>query len=193
MRGWDYPHIDDERLPVVELNCIAQEFEWREYLEIWRFYQTGQFAHIFALREDWAPLHSQVQVYASEPNQPPPAALAPGPKLSVIGTIYEYTEIFEFAARLAQSLPGDDPFGVRIRLVGLNERVLFLDDPMNLLFHREYKTGMNEFPYEITLDRTDLIATSRERAVTAVKELFHRFKWNVTLDMIRGIQSKSLR
>ena len=192
MRGWDYPHIDDEYPPVLGLDHIAQEFEWEQFLEIWKLHQSGQFVHLFALREDWAPPRSGVSVVSSG-NATVPAALAPGPKLSVVGTVYELTEIFEFAARLAQSVPGDDPFFVRVRLVGLAEHVLFLDDPMNLLFHREYKTAMNEFPYEVTLGRADLMATAKEQAATAAVELFHRFRWNVSLEMIRGIQEKGVR
>src|SRR5581483_8451600 len=53
LRGWDYPHVDD-RTPVhIDLDWIGQEFSWQDYLEIWRFYQSGQLIHIAGMMEDW--------------------------------------------------------------------------------------------------------------------------------------------
>src|SRR5438093_8765937 len=56
LRGWDFPHIDRNDPPTIGLDYIGQECDWEDILEIWRFYQSGQFVHISGMRYDWLDL-----------------------------------------------------------------------------------------------------------------------------------------
>src|SRR6266571_644849 len=54
LRGWDYPHFPREG--VTRGNDFiegATEAAFISHLEVWRLYQSGQFIHLFSMREDW--------------------------------------------------------------------------------------------------------------------------------------------
>ena len=53
LRGWDFPHLDRHNDLDEDLDWIGQEINWSYYIELWRFYQSGQFVHMSALAEDW--------------------------------------------------------------------------------------------------------------------------------------------
>src|SRR5829696_6596341 len=47
LRGWDYPHVD----PAQQLrgdDWVQSGAAWANHVELWRFYQSGQFVHHFA-------------------------------------------------------------------------------------------------------------------------------------------------
>ena len=52
LRGWDYPHLsrrDTEREQ--GNNWVASWSAFMGHYEYWRFYQSGQFIHLFSVRE----------------------------------------------------------------------------------------------------------------------------------------------
>src|SRR3989442_1688113 len=54
LRGWDYPHFPREGVTRGDDFILAlTEAGWLAHLEVWRLYQSGQFIHLFAMREDW--------------------------------------------------------------------------------------------------------------------------------------------
>src|SRR6516165_3715752 len=71
-RGWDYPHLPRYG------NGLINGVDWLEAstestvmiptFEYWRFYQSGQFAHLFNCGEDWVGLdYLQIQKCGREP------------------------------------------------------------------------------------------------------------------------------
>jgi uncharacterized membrane protein len=42
----------------------------------------------------------------------------------------------------------------------------------------------------LVFSATDVVTTSQERAAVAPSELFRRFSWNPTLDIVHGIQGQ---
>ncbi|GAI24918.1 unnamed protein product, partial [marine sediment metagenome] len=52
--------------------------------------------------------------------------------------------------------------------------------------------SIREFPYQIELSRTELIAAPRELALKPTTELFRRFSWDPSQDVLRE-QQKELR
>ena len=53
LRGWNYPHID--RRPELRANgsdWIASGADFMGSIEYWQLFQSGQFVHHFAFRED---------------------------------------------------------------------------------------------------------------------------------------------
>src|SRR3989337_3033873 len=53
LRGWDFPHVDPHINPHIDVDWVGQESEWEEFLEIWRFYRSGQFVDLAGIPEDW--------------------------------------------------------------------------------------------------------------------------------------------
>ena len=53
-RWFGFPHIQWESETGRGKDWIGQEFQWGRYLELWRFYQSGQFVAYRGLYGDWA-------------------------------------------------------------------------------------------------------------------------------------------
>jgi len=179
-RGWDFPHIDRDA-PERGLDWIGQECDWDDILEMWRFYQSGQFVHISGVRYDWRDLSKWFR------------GKNPGPVLGIGDTVFRFTEIFEFAARLAFTEAGDDQMHIDISLKGLRGRALWVDSPNRMPVRQTYTASIDEFPYSIDLSRTRLIAEARELALQPANELFQRFGWEPSLESLRSQQSELRR
>jgi len=87
------------------MDWIGQEPEWEQYLELWRFYQSGQFVDFMGLDEDW---RDQSKLW------PPPGDWKPCLFLDVEETVFQLTEIFEFAARLSLTEAGDEITNLKV-------------------------------------------------------------------------------
>lgn len=51
LRGWNYPHVSD-RDRVWGQDWIGSGADFRGNIEYWQFFQSGQFVHHLAIRED---------------------------------------------------------------------------------------------------------------------------------------------
>ena len=52
LRGWDYPHLSSRAAErATGLNWIASWALFMGHNEYWRFYQSGQFLHLFSVTE----------------------------------------------------------------------------------------------------------------------------------------------
>jgi len=185
LRGWDFPHLDPHIQTHVDIDWVGQESDWENFLEMWRFYQSGQFIDITGMAEDWYDQCHSI-----------PAGLGdwrPGLILGIGNTLFRYTEIFEFAARLAMTQAGDDNIRVDITVRDLKGRKLRGDSHhIRMPRHHNYIASIGEFPYQIELSRTELIAAPRELALKPTTELFRRFNWDPSQDILRD-QQKRLR
>ena len=113
LRGWDYPHYDTV---ISGRDYIWSDTNWGSKKEVWRFYQSGQFANYFACPEDWwkeDPITSwEAKQYVS------------GYGLEVLMALFRLTEIYEFAARLTQKGAFGDELTLSVRLQGMLGRRL---------------------------------------------------------------------
>lgn len=182
LRGWDFPHLDPHTQTRIDIDWIGQESEWENYLEIWRFYQSGQFIDITGMHEDWYDQRRSI-----------PAAFGdckPGLLLGVGNALFRFTEIFEFAARLAMTQAGDDIMHLEIVVSNLEGRKLLVDSSNRVPMFHDYIASIRELPYQIELSCTELIAAPRELALKPAIELFTRFGWNPSQDELRDYQKK---
>lgn len=180
-RGWDYPHFDVNSPPTNGIDYVEQSIDWQDKLEFWRYYQSGQFVHYFAMWEDW---QDQRTLWGAS------IASKPGELLSIIGAVYLFTEIYEFASRLA--LKGCLGKNCRISVTahGTKERVLTMLDPGRLLFE-SYRSALDSIPRDITVPSDKLIANSAELALDHAVWLFQRFNWdNVPRAVLQQDQRK---
>ena len=183
LRGWNFPHLDYRTPPHRDIDWIGQEFRGEEhhYLELWRFYQSGQFIHIAGIRSDW---------YDQSHLRPPANGRIPGAILDIGDTVYRFTEIFEFAARLAFTEASDDFMHVGITISGLKGRVLKGEGPDGGWNATSCRAEITEYPYSVNVPRTELIARPNELALEAAGELFKRFNWDPAPGILRGWQEQ---
>lgn len=183
LRGWDFPHIDRKTQLVRDLDSIGQETDWDYFKEAWRFFQSGQLTYLVAIHEDWATHGPGVWG--------PPTHLAnQGPLLGVGDTLFRFTEVFEFAARLSMSEAGAERMHIEVALHGLRDRSLWVDDSRRVSMDHRYVSGMESFPFKADVDTQTLIANAREMAIEPTVELFKRFGWSPSVSLLKDQQQQ---
>ena len=167
LRGWDYPHIAREG-PVSGLDWVESSTDWECYKEFWRMYQSGQFVHFFGCREDWWS--------ESSLSGPRTRDIEPGSVLSVLSTLFSITEIYEFAARLAEKNLFDDNLRLSVELHGMRNRKLTILDPSRFLFE-DYICAINDLPYSKIISVEDILGRGRDLALDHTLWILERFNW----------------
>ena len=121
-RGWYYPHFAKG----INEYYNAQESYMESYvhhecfLEVFRFYQSGQFIQYMGIKEDRLDPES-LRFTQWTPTQRPPSEQH---YLDLTMTLYQLTEIFLFAAKLAADGVFSDQAQISIKIHGTNHRSL---------------------------------------------------------------------
>ena len=178
-KGWNFPHIEDSSEVKKGPDWIGQEIDWKPILELWRFYQSGQFVHYFGAVEAWGENSSGQW-------------RRPRVGLDVKNAVTQFTEIFELAARLSFTDAGDA--GMRIEIsVGNIENCELLTLPQRngvpILVHKSVKPSVT---FISELSSAELVTDKRELALESAGEFFKCFKWNPHIELLRDIQSSIL-
>lgn len=187
LRGWDFPHIDASHKPIIDLDWVGQESEWDMYLEVWRFYRSGQFVDFAGFSNDW---RNQSKL---SPSPSPPEEWKPMEFLGIASALYRFTEIFEFAARLSMTEAGDETMIIEGLVSGLQGRALVVDSPSRWPMMHEYEASIIQFPYKKELPRTRLVAEARELALEPAIGLFEMFGWDATKQTLLDMQAELRR
>lgn len=178
VRGWDFPHISRHDEVVTQLGFIEQESEWQHTAERWRFYQSGLFVTLRAMPYDWRDRSTLWR---------PDLQWKQGSILGIGESLYDLFEFFEFAARLSNTLAGDDRMSVNIKAGGLKGRMLVVDDPMRFgLPRQEYTSAVDVVPLEYQYPRAELMADPASLAVKAARELFALFNRDISTERLSG-------
>jgi|ERR1041385_1218816 hypothetical protein len=185
LRGWDYPHFP--RDGVTRGNDFIEALTdsgWIQHIELWRLYQSGQFVHLFAMREDWL---EGVPV-------PGPGVVEPRTLLSDMSTLYSITELFLFAARLAQRMALGPEVIVEYSLVDLANRRIETFDPRRDSFFLTPRATSLGHSYErtVTEETESLVARASHIALEQTLDLFERFGWDVSKESLNEEQRKFL-
>ncbi|MFA4954083.1 MAG: hypothetical protein WC641_02130 [Patescibacteria group bacterium] len=174
-RGWDYPHIDIGGIKLAGDNSIHSYCDWPEgpMFEYWRFYQTGQFVHYFAMREDLR-IDEEKKKYIQQQCNTKSEKF-----LDIISTLYSVTEIYEFAARLSRAIPSIEGMQVIIELHDVNSRMLFFWNSSSRMLNSSY---VCEYPggvltTERVISRDDLDKNAAVLALDVTVEILNKFNW----------------
>jgi len=192
LRGWTFPQLPPEKSGRdYGDSWIAAWSDFMGHLEYWRFYQSTQFLYLGSVREvteeEWAVrIRDKMKQGMSQVD----IDNVPG-FLALTESLYNITEYFEFAARLAQAEIYVEPVTVSISVTGIAGFML-ADDQRRV--RSPYIARQAEVRYEKTLTPLELIATAAERAIDCAIWLFERFGWlNPSVDAIRTEQQQLLR
>ena len=182
-RGWDYPHYDTRNQPTSGIDYVEQSLDWQDKIEFWRFYQSGQFVHYFGIWEDW---QDQRTLYGSRLDS------KPGQILSIVGAVYHFTEIYEFASRLAVKNHLGKDCKISITVHGTKGRLLTMLDPGRLLFGN-YRSTLDSISREASMSTETLISKAPELAMDHAVWVFQRFNWdNIPRGVLQEDQKKLL-
>jgi hypothetical protein len=185
LRGWDYPHWNQEKIRNVDDYVECQE-DWDRHLEYWRFYQSGKFIHLVALYEDHLDLSSAM------PIQYPPRTPRSG-YVSFVSTIYHITEIFEFAARLANKGILQPSGFISIGLYNIKDHELTTFGSRRYLPEGYVYANDKPLLIEREISQQELINKPDEHALDFITSIFERFQWNQPPRQIFSEDQKRLR
>jgi hypothetical protein len=168
LRGWDYPHID-RRERGQGNDWIQSGSTFANHVELWRFFQSGQFVHHFGLREDrmppgWGVGGNPVQVVSGQQRW-----------LHVLSTLYTITEVLVFARNLAYRAVLEPAADITIELHGAEGRALAA--PADRDLYGFYQATTDIICWHETLPAATLLATAPDLALDATVHVFERFGW----------------
>lgn len=162
LRGWDFPHVS-QREPIRRFkDGIAQGTDWEHYREYWRFYQSGQFIYLGGIANDWR----------DESGLWPGRYDLSNREMGFISTIYRFTEIFEFAARLAVTEVGTPDMHVGVELHGMDGRRFYMDDTSRVPFHERSPISVGEWEGVWKGSRDELVSRRGQLAIEMLQDLF---------------------
>jgi hypothetical protein len=157
LRGWDYPHVHGEHR-INRQHWIESSVDWEYgHIEYWRFYQSAQFIHHFAMREDYEAASKDLR------------------GLDFINTVYTFTEIFEFAARLAAKELLSPSAVISVELHGCDGRQVISWDRGRYL--RNHVSAEPAIRVSRVASDSALLAESPHFAIEASMFVFERFNW----------------
>ncbi|MCE5314034.1 MAG: hypothetical protein ABFD49_07165 [Armatimonadota bacterium] len=175
-RGWPYPFFDSSALQIGS-DWIACFGELNPYREYWRYYQSGQFAHLFGFREEW--YQKEAEIAAETTKTFWHNGYEPQGYLDLTMTINTITEIFEFAARLAISNELGDNAHIKIELVNAKDRLLINFGGWLLGW---YRIPSDNIKAEWSGNAPNLSADSAQLALDAAKKLLQQLRGRECFD-----------
>ncbi len=184
LTGWDFPHLGDDHAMLRGRDYISFATDWFYYREVLAFWQSGLFAYLIGIREDWYD--------RGTPTMWRPPSTTPGQLLGLSDAITTYTEIFEFAARFTDGFPDDQQLVLAVDLVGLGGRQLYAENPARSLFTR-YQSQIDRFNWTDAYTRDLLLTSASDLAVQKARDLFLRFGIEFDVDLLREIQAETRR
>lgn len=194
-RGWDYPHKIDHRMEnrfdfyAIDGNRYEAWIDWTDHKEVWRFYDSGKFTHLFSLNEQWADDYD-------ESWGPKPWSNREDLKYGVDapGVIFKLTEIFEFIARLGRALDLDDVH-VKIQIHNVENNKLVVIDPRRADLWDEYVNRSKVITAINAPLNMQELSEQRKRLETsakAIQKTFSFFSWKAPDGLISVEQDKLL-
>lgn len=179
LRGWDFPHIDLNDTPIVEVDWVGQLSDWEHHREIWRQYRSGQFVWIGGIPFEWRDRSNW---------WPPTKGWAANQWLGVGDVIATFTEVAEFASKLSRHLVSSPSLTVNITLRKAAGRILLVDSVNRVPLMRAYRASADDIPIERRLSEADLVGDVRRHAAEMAKELFEFFSWRPQDGLLEDLQ-----
>ena len=196
LRGWPYPYFDNSKIEISGMDRIRSYCDFGDEIEYWEFTTSGQFSHIFAMNEDYIinrekadEIRTRFKFNKDEINKIDKF-------LEVISAVYKITEIFKFAANLAQQKEYEEvhTFEIILELYDVRNRMLFIWDPLRFLFSPYIcKIDDNKISFNDIYKKEELIANFTSFALEKAIKLFQLFHWqNPSRQVLEGDQKKLL-
>lgn len=183
-RHWrfGFPHIQSESKTCREKDWIGQEFEWGRYLELWRFYRSGQLVVFRGLYGDWAD-HA--------PAIPVPVELDLRAYLEAEDALLQLTEVFQLAASLTFTAAATDCVHLTASLHNIEGRrlILYRGAAPPRPVATAAPSAVDEFVYRREFPKITLGIQAQELALQAADELFRCFDWHPPASLLRDLQA----
>ncbi|MHC4259495.1 MAG: hypothetical protein ACYSTF_03650 [Planctomycetota bacterium] len=178
--GWVYPFISDDRQEQIRADkYIASGIDFGGHVEYWRMYYTGQFINLLAVREkmdeSWdETLRREAGQFMRIPREVDVADI-PG-FISIIHLLGQFTEIFEFAARLCGKRLYETSLEITIELRNVEGFALIAQSPK--VWYRYYPATVDRVRKSSVFKPDVLLAESGKSALDWAIYFFGQFGWD---------------
>ncbi len=190
LRSWSFPFIENSTREGIHANYLNNDIyeSWTEAghnLEVWRFFQSGQFVNYLAFKEDWFSESEWLKgsvLEKVEPNQ----------FLDPIDMIHEVTEMLLFLSNLANKIDGELDFEISISLHNLSNRKLNIFDPGRPSLFSSYVVNTNSINKSLQTYTKDGLNYSKFKiAEQIIENVYSHFGWkNYSKSLIETEQKK---
>jgi hypothetical protein len=165
---------------------VGSWVHFMDHVEYWRLFQSAQFLHLHSVREaqnrEWM---AQLLARAMDRSQ-----LQSPRALSVENVLYTFSEIFEFAARLAQRDLFDEALRLDIAIIGIRHFVLVAD--FGRAWDGGYFARQNTSRRSWEMATADLVAGSAEYSLEATGWFFRECGFESSMDVFKPEQARFL-
>lgn len=169
LRGSDYPFADPEKVVFGEdWISLAEDSEFE--MEFWRFYQSGQFIHHLAL--------PRVEQYGK-------------PAIELRDLLYQLTEVFEFAARLAIRGVFGGEAAVHIQLNNIQGYALLVKGGHPVPSMR-YRSTSASLEWKHSLPTLTLMGNASELALDVAQQFLEAFGYHTDRQLLVSDQARLL-
>lgn len=183
LRGWSYPHFPRVEGTKAGNNYEEGSVDSGEHKELWRMYQSGQFIHYLALKEDWV---EESLLYDERMMKIKDA-------LEVTNCVYLLTEIFEFLSRLAKEGLYKDGVNAKIILYNTEGRELKILATNRAPLLGTYRAEIPAIEFSKKYPEKQIVEQSNELALETTVYFFYRFNWkNPPLTVLKNDQQNLL-
>ncbi|MGA2324417.1 MAG: hypothetical protein ABSG22_11280 [Sedimentisphaerales bacterium] len=171
LRGWDYPYVSvDCAEQIREREYVASGCDWSDMIEYWRLYYSGQFIHLFSLREN---------AFYDEPGF-----------IDITNTLYCIAEVIEFAARLSEKGIYQDSLQIFIQIKKIKDFRLWAKDRF---WRGTYPATSNLIEKKIDVNVSDLLGQAASLTLDTTIYVLKLFGWdNPPRDILKNDLDKFL-
>ncbi len=188
-KGWDFPHVDSYINIAEGTDWIGQEIDWEPIVELWRFYQSGQFVHYSGMMTDW---NKRYATFTGWPSQYSGNGRARQVLLDIKEVIIRFAEIYELASRLTFTAAGAEQMHLEIDVRGIEDYILMVSREGQANSFRGMTTQSPQSSFTVELPQIELMSNTRELALNPAAQLFQQFDWNPGIPFLRDIQYELL-
>lgn len=168
-RRYPYPYVPSGRdNDICRLErCIEMSHDAGMWIDVWRFYKSGQFKQYLGLPEARWPKDESHSFRFGTPLREK--------FLEPVVTLYQVSEVFLFARRLASRIP--DMWTISINLSDMQDRMLDIRVPDRFGLYNDYKCDIPAISLSTEVHSADLQARYADLAVENVLEIMGCFGW----------------
>jgi len=169
LRPIAYPHVDEQERQFGE-DWVQSGGDWGSEIELWRFYQSGQFVQHLSIPED------RIAPWDETDNQKTGEIVKDARTLNIYDALFTITEILLFARGLAYRGVLQPSASLRIELHRTKGRRLIA--PRSPWFRGDYMSEENVICWRNLTPSITILTTAPELALDATLHVFKQFGWH---------------
>jgi hypothetical protein len=185
LRGWDFPYIYKKN-KINGIDNIQSWCDFMEHLEYWKLFQSGQFVHIHSFREDSKEMIRIAKKKIIDMDGYDSDIECSG-YTEICETLFNISEIFEFALRLSQKNIFNTSVQIKIEMFNVKNRILFMNKWEYPYF--ELCKANTDLKFDHTYLIKEIIENSKELSLSTSMWFFERYGWYAPDKILREIQN----